>query len=460
MTVTYRCPVCNKSAVNMELQWRKLDDEIRLQPMPEEDFEPLSASPPPSRPNSAGPAESAESSESTDQFRQEDQTTSSSGVPAAPETAQSSAPSRRHVPRKVWVSCNDCGGRGWTPFHWLGLRCTVCDGYNTTQTTPLGNASTPALNAVRETYHTQRQHDFTGVEAIRSFGDGSNDSGAAGLGPEQITLLVNDQGADATQHGQDEQHRVDSACGCGNNSHHTHEHDQSDQHGQQQTFEWIHHHDPTQPASRSYFLRASQEEGSNLPSYPSYAGAAAAGLLRPDRALSASASEMFGGVPYEMVMRLGRSLSPMRYYIDGLDLRSDSQTRAAAAEGPANVAVAESTAGSAAAATDDERKGSPDDGDQTPRQKSGETSPKAGHENFWRSERGFLRVWTSDDDEVNAYGEDGDDDDEDDDEDSEDSESDEDEDDDDASALDADEEDDDDDDDEDGPDKLKLPGHL
>ncbi|CAD0081696.1 unnamed protein product [Aureobasidium vineae] len=39
MHVTYRCPVCNKSAVNMELQWRKLDDEIRLQPMPEDEFE-------------------------------------------------------------------------------------------------------------------------------------------------------------------------------------------------------------------------------------------------------------------------------------------------------------------------------------------------------------------------------------------------------------------------------------
>ncbi|KAF2223373.1 zinc-ribbon-domain-containing protein, partial [Elsinoe ampelina] len=82
MNVTYRCPVCNKSAVNMELQWRKLDDEIRMQPMPEEDFE--------------------------DEFR-------------------------RRLPRRVWVGCNDCGGRGWTPFHWLGLKCPVCDGYNTNQ---------------------------------------------------------------------------------------------------------------------------------------------------------------------------------------------------------------------------------------------------------------------------------------------------------------------------------------
>ncbi|KAF2155594.1 zf-CHY-domain-containing protein, partial [Myriangium duriaei CBS 260.36] len=70
MNVTYRCPVCNKSAVNMELQWRKLDDEIRPTPLP------------------------------------------------------------RRVPRRVWVGCNDCGGRGWADFHWLGLKCPRCDGYN------------------------------------------------------------------------------------------------------------------------------------------------------------------------------------------------------------------------------------------------------------------------------------------------------------------------------------------
>ncbi|EME84281.1 uncharacterized protein MYCFIDRAFT_152534, partial [Pseudocercospora fijiensis CIRAD86] len=39
MAVTYKCPVCSKSAVNMELQWRKLDDEIAAQPMPEDDEE-------------------------------------------------------------------------------------------------------------------------------------------------------------------------------------------------------------------------------------------------------------------------------------------------------------------------------------------------------------------------------------------------------------------------------------
>ena len=37
MAVTYKCPVCSKSAVNMELQWRKLTDEILAQPMPDEE---------------------------------------------------------------------------------------------------------------------------------------------------------------------------------------------------------------------------------------------------------------------------------------------------------------------------------------------------------------------------------------------------------------------------------------
>lgn len=252
MTVTYRCPVCNKSAVNMELQWRKLDDEIRMQPMPEEDFAPLSE-------------------------EEYTPTTNTEQLQSQP------IPRRRVVPRKVWVGCNDCGGRGWTPFHWLGLKCTVCDGYNTTQTTPLGNVSSIPRPP---TYGLQRQHDFTGVDAIRSFGDGSGEGGAAGLGPDGRGIFGE------TSIGDDEE-RADSAYApnC-----------------IPVESDWR----PSGQTRPSYFLRAEQEEGSS-----------GAGLLRPDRALSASA-EMFGGVPYEMVMRLGRSLSPMRYYIEGLDLGGDS----------------------------------------------------------------------------------------------------------------------------------------
>ncbi|GAM82903.1 hypothetical protein ANO11243_008890 [Dothideomycetidae sp. 11243] len=112
MNVTYRCPVCSKSAVNMELQWRKLDDEIRLQPMPEEDF--------------------IEEDE-----RQQPVEDTDAEMLDGSDTRPASGP--RRIPRRVWVGCNDCGGRGWSNFHWLGLKCPVCDGYNTNQMTPTGS---------------------------------------------------------------------------------------------------------------------------------------------------------------------------------------------------------------------------------------------------------------------------------------------------------------------------------
>lgn len=316
MTVTYRCPVCNKSAVNMELQWRKLDDEIRHQPMPEEDFDPIStpttsrppsrlSSQPPSRPPSTAPELATPSADVVSDPQNVSNTTlgqsTTASVSVGPPTNttdavisdQSLHPNyvpRRRLPRKVWVGCNDCGGRGWTPFHWLGLKCNECDGYNTTQTTPLGNAST--VRSVPATYGLQRQHDFTGIDTIRSFGSGDVDSGAAGLGE-----LVGEEAADRVYND-----CFDQATAINITNQQPPQLPPPEQ-------EW----EPHSPPGRSYFLRAEQEESSI--SRPS--------LLRPDRALSASASEMFGGVPYEMVMRLGRSLSPMRYYIDGLDLRGE-----------------------------------------------------------------------------------------------------------------------------------------
>lgn len=389
MTVTYRCPVCNKSAVNMELQWRKLDDEIRVQPMPEEDFEPLT--PNISRPGSANPEHRSSSPIPRPASANPDHLSASPAFPASTLSAPASPslPPRRHVPRKVWVACNDCGGRGWSPFHWLGLKCAVCDGYNTTQTTPLGNVT--SIRSLPGTYHVQRQHDFTGVDAIRSFGDGTEVSGAAGLGVDLVDV------------------RADSAYGAGNGS--------PAQLGvpPPPDREW----EPNAPPGRSYFLRAEQEESASNRN----------GLLRPDRAISASASEMFGGVPYEMVMRLGRSLSPMRYYMDGLDLNGG--------EGPVpRHRIVERS----------ERESTPDGlGERTSRQHKDaeaitkeEGKRKGVSDSFWGSDGRFLGVFQGNDDEFMGKKNDGDD---------EDEEEDEEDDDDDDEEDDEDSEDDDDEDD-------------
>jgi hypothetical protein len=211
MHVTYRCPVCNKSAVNMELQWRKLDDEIRLQPMPEDEFE--------------------------------------------DSAAAKANPTHRRVPRKVFVGCNDCGGRGWSAFHWLGLKCPHCDGYNTSQTAHLGS-ETPGVRPV------VRRHEFAGVNAL----------------PAVVT----------------DEERADSAYGCPSSPAQI---PVPQQHlpVQQPAFA------PNSPTGRSYFLQAEYEES----------------LRNTERALSAG--DAFRNLPYDILQRFSRSLSPMRYYLEGLD---------------------------------------------------------------------------------------------------------------------------------------------
>ncbi|EGO56669.1 hypothetical protein NEUTE1DRAFT_84103 [Neurospora tetrasperma FGSC 2508] len=71
---SYRCPVCNKSCVNMEIQFRNLDIAIATQPMPDE-----------------------------------------------------------YQDARAVISCNDCSAKSQTRYHWLGLKCSVCHSYNTVE---------------------------------------------------------------------------------------------------------------------------------------------------------------------------------------------------------------------------------------------------------------------------------------------------------------------------------------
>lgn len=63
---SYKCPICSRSVINMEMQFRHLDQSIESQPMPE-------------------------------QFRD----------------------------TKAWVYCNDCSAKTEVKYHWLGLKCAV-----------------------------------------------------------------------------------------------------------------------------------------------------------------------------------------------------------------------------------------------------------------------------------------------------------------------------------------------
>ncbi|TVY29701.1 putative RING finger protein [Lachnellula hyalina] len=83
MKSSYKCPICSKSTVNMESQFRNLDRAIDSQPMP----------------------------------------------PQFQDT-------------KAMVSCNDCYAKSAVKYHWLGLKCAICDSYNTAQ---LSILSDPAI---------------------------------------------------------------------------------------------------------------------------------------------------------------------------------------------------------------------------------------------------------------------------------------------------------------------------
>lgn len=83
MKSSYKCPICSKSTVNMETQFRNLDRAIDSQPMP----------------------------------------------PQFQDT-------------KAMVSCNDCYAKSAVKYHWLGLKCAICDSYNVAQ---LSILSDPAV---------------------------------------------------------------------------------------------------------------------------------------------------------------------------------------------------------------------------------------------------------------------------------------------------------------------------
>lgn len=91
MKVSYKCPLCNKSLANMETQFRNLDIAIQSQPMPPE-------------------------------FRD----------------------------TKAVVLCNDCSGRSTVPYHWLGLKCSICRSYNTVELQILGGTNDVLQQAVAE----------------------------------------------------------------------------------------------------------------------------------------------------------------------------------------------------------------------------------------------------------------------------------------------------------------------
>ncbi|KAH8811777.1 hypothetical protein F5884DRAFT_783397 [Xylogone sp. PMI_703] len=105
MKTSYKCPICNRSTLNMETQFRNLDRAIEAQPMP----------------------------------------------PQFQDT-------------KAMVSCNDCYAKSAAKYHWLGLKCAICDSYNTVQLSILsGTEATTAGENIEADRTTLADHSATGV---------------------------------------------------------------------------------------------------------------------------------------------------------------------------------------------------------------------------------------------------------------------------------------------------------
>jgi len=104
---SYKCPICSKSIANMETQFRRLDHHIDEQPMPEE-----------------------------------------------------------YRDNRAYVFCNDCNSRSITKYHWLGLKCSNCHSYNTTQLELLGPEQTP--QQIREQNERAQELGEAGLTASQT----------------------------------------------------------------------------------------------------------------------------------------------------------------------------------------------------------------------------------------------------------------------------------------------------
>ncbi|KAF3352112.1 hypothetical protein VD0004_g9289 [Verticillium dahliae] len=114
MQSSYKCPICNRSLLNMQSQFRQLELSILSQPMPLE---------------------------------------------------------LRNT--RAVILCNDCSGKSTVPYHWLGLKCAICNSYNTAQirleNSPFPEDATghPAANPLTESTGSLGAVDVPGTPRRR-----------------------------------------------------------------------------------------------------------------------------------------------------------------------------------------------------------------------------------------------------------------------------------------------------
>ena len=296
MAVTYKCPVCSKSAVNMELQWRKLDDEIRAQPMPDDDE--IDGLLPHVQDDGEGNRD-----------------------------ISSLPPPRR--PRTVWIGCNDCGSRCWTTFHWLGLKCHNCDSYNTNQMAPTAGHETEAERLIRQ-QQIHSHHDITGNAVLRDAGIGAEEQLRVDSAldvpssPAQLAVPASPGSPGSTSSGAQSPRRYFV----------------QDDEPRRPSFTTPRFSTPSLPALPNLPEMPRLPRMPNMPNLPNMPDWPNLPNI-PDwpnmpNLPNMSNLELPRFSPYDMFDSLSRSLSPMRYYLQGLDVR-DEEIRRDANRSPTSV---------------------------------------------------------------------------------------------------------------------------
>ena len=112
---SYKCPMCSKSVINMESQFRSLDRQVESQPMPAE-----------------------------------------------------------YQNTRAYVYCNDCGRKGTTKYHWLGLKCEICESYNTQQLKLVEASSTGGFISDSHNSNIDTQSDGNSLSIHADNGDDVN----------------------------------------------------------------------------------------------------------------------------------------------------------------------------------------------------------------------------------------------------------------------------------------------
>lgn len=178
---------------------------------------------------------------------------------------------------KAEIKCNDCAARSIVPYHWLGNKCGTCDGYNTNEVRLIGTEETS----------TREVEDYAAGERRDAARNGDADLLAASSAAPTATLpvrprtqLLQPQDYFAANFDEDDRRRRASHSGV------------------------------TDEVERAGLSLANV----NLPNF---------------------------GLPYEMLARMSRSLSPVRHYFDTdgedesgrshLDLHSPVSTSATSA---------------------------------------------------------------------------------------------------------------------------------